>query len=252
MTQAASIYQGSLSLKIELPEPHENVIPGVAWGRVEAFPSPAYWKYQVLARRLLAPFKTHRLGRTFPEEVVACLLGGYGMPATVGKATFQRLQRHGLLGKPFSEETLYEHLRMPVAIAGREVHYRFARQKARYISEAIRKIELQQPPMHAGGRALRDWLLELHGVGPKTASWIARNWLDADDVAILDVHILKVGQLTKVFWPSAKISRDYVELESRFLSFSHALEVRPSELDAVIWSEMSASRATLRRLSANQ
>ncbi|MDZ3993341.1 hypothetical protein PspTeo4_24872 [Pseudomonas sp. Teo4] len=47
-------------------------------------------------------------------------------------------------------------------------------------------------PLHSG-RALRDWLLELPGIGYKTASWVARNWLDADDVAILDIHILRAG-----------------------------------------------------------
>jgi endonuclease III len=41
--------------------------------------------------------------------------------------------------------------------------------------------------------------MSLPGIGPKTASWIARNWLDADDVAILDIHIMRVGQVIGLF-----------------------------------------------------
>lgn len=247
MSQSASIDQGSLQLQVRLPEPDQELMPGVAWGRVDAFPTPAYWTYQVLARRILAPFKTHRLGRSLREEVVACLLGGYGLPAAVGNAAFDRLQHLGVLSGPASEELIYQHLCQPMLVNGRSVRYRFAKQKARYISAALNLLHHEDPPLQAG-RALRDWLLRLPGIGPKTASWIARNWLDADDVAILDVHILKAGRLAGVFDASAKIERDYMELEEQFLAFSRALGLRPSELDAVIWAEMSASAATLRQL----
>jgi hypothetical protein len=82
----------------------------------------------------------------------------------------------------------------------------------------------------------------------KTASWIARNWLRADDVAILDVHVMRVGQLANVFPKDLTVERNYHELEGRFLSFSAALHVRPSELDAVIWSEMASSPASVRHV----
>lgn len=247
MSQSASIYQGALQLQVQLPEADQELMPGVAWGRVDAFPTPAYWTYQVLARRVLSPFKSHRQGRTLCEEVVACLLGGYGLPAAVGNAAFERLQRLGVLSAPVSEAVIYEHLCEPLMINGRQVRYRFAKQKARYVSAAVNTLHAEEAPLQ-GGRALRDWLLQLPGVGPKTASWIARNWLDADDVAILDVHILRAGRLAGFFDASAKVERDYLELETRFLAFSQALGLRPSELDAVIWAEMSGSGATLREL----
>lgn len=249
MSQSASIFHGALQLQVQLPEPEQELMPGVAWGRVDAFPTPAYWTYQVLARRMLSPFKTHRLGNSLCEEVVACLLGGYGLPATVGNAAFERLRHEGVLSASASEEVIYHHLCEPLAINGRQVRYRFAKQKARYVSGAVTILHSEEAPMQ-GGRALRDWLLKLSGVGPKTASWIARNWLDTDDVAILDIHILRAGRLAGIFDETAKVERDYMALESQFLAFSQALGLRPSELDAVIWAEMSASAATLRELTS--
>ena len=41
--------------------------------------------------------------------------------------------------------------------------------------------------------ALRDWLLAIPGIGPKTASWIVRNRTGSSAVAIIDVHILRAG-----------------------------------------------------------
>ena len=100
----------------------------------------------------------------------------------------------------------------------------------------------------SSGKELRDWLLPIAGVGYKTASWIARNWLDADDVAILDIHILRAGLLGGFFDKSLSIERDYLKLEEQFVAFSNALGVRASELDATIWYEMMESNVTVHRL----
>nr|WP_206606033.1 hypothetical protein [Steroidobacter cummioxidans] len=90
--------------------------------------------------------------------------------------------------------------------------------------------------------------MELPGIGPKTASWIARNWMDADDVAILDIHIMRVGQIIGLFPSNLTVDRHYFDLEALFLQFSRALDVRASELDAVVWHEMASSPATARVL----
>jgi thermostable 8-oxoguanine DNA glycosylase len=95
---------------------------------------------------------------------------------------------------------------------------------------------------------LRDWLTQLPGVGLKTASWIVRNHLDDDDVAILDIHILRAGDLGGFLNPALKVERDYLELEAQFLRFCSGLQIRPSELDSVIWAEMKASPRSVARL----
>lgn len=243
--QRSCVVLDSTVVQIQLPAPEAEVLPGVNWGRVDAFPTPAYWAYQVLARRIAgAPIK-YRLGTSLAEEVGACLLGGHGIPARIGLAAFEHLKRHGAFSKGVpSEVELKGWLTEPMSVDGRDVRYRFASQKARYLGAALKALSASPAPLGTG-RALRDWLMALPGIGPKTASWVARNWLDADDVAILDIHILRAGVIGKFLDPELTVERHYVQLEEQFIAFSRALGVRASELDAVIWLEMMSARATV-------
>lgn len=243
--QLGAIFMDQVVFNVELPQAEAEVIPGVPWGAMEAFPTPAYWAYQVYARRLTGNRVNYKLGATLKEEVGACLLGGHGIPANVGIAAFHHVRERGAFGEqPPSEETLHEWLREPLMIEGRQVRYRFAKQKARYLSAALQKLSAERPPL-ATGKELRDWLLDIPGIGYKTASWVARNWLDADDVAILDIHILRAGLLGKFFESSLTVERNYLELEEQFIRFSKGLGVRASELDALMWLEMMSSPATV-------
>jgi thermostable 8-oxoguanine DNA glycosylase len=239
--QRAYVMLESMAISVDLPPPQEEVLPGVAWGKVEAFPSPAYWAYQVMARRIEARSINYRLGRTLREEVGACLLGGHGIPARVGLLAFEHLRGKGAfdVSSP-DEETLKEWLSEPMEVDGRSIRYRFAAQKARYLAAALESLTNEQPPQDSG-LALRNWLTKIPGVGYKTASWIARNWLSADDVAILDIHILRAGALAKFLDAELTVERHYLLLEQQFLKFSNALGVKASELDAVIWWEMMGS-----------
>ena len=246
MSQVGTLFLERAVVQFELPDPCDEVMPGLLWGALEAFPTPAYWTYQVLARRVLAGPPNHRLGRTLAEEVVACLLGGYGIPARVGLAAFQQLKSRGLLDDTPSTAAVRASLLEPLFVGGRAVHYRFASRKAPFVAAAPRILATDTPPQE-GGRQLRDWLLQIDGIGYKTASWIARNWLDADDVAILDIHLMRAGVLGG-FLNGGLNSANYLSLEEQFLRFSRALGVRPSELDAVIWHEMMSSPKTVKRM----
>jgi len=247
MGQQGAVFAGPTVVQFELPAPNTQLLPGLKWGALDAFPTPAYWAYQVLARRVLAGPPQHRLGQTLAEEVVACLLGGHGVSAELGLAAFRRLRSDGLLRQTPSVEVLQDVLRQPLAVDGREIRYRFASRKATFIAAALRTLAEVAPPEDEG-RRLRDWLLHLDGIGYKTASWVARNWLGADDVAILDVHLMRAGSLGGFLDGTLDLSRHYLTLEKQFLRFSEAIGVRPSELDAVIWQEMKASPRTVRRL----
>jgi N-glycosylase/DNA lyase len=247
MTQIAAILTRNGAIQLELPDAGCELMQGVHWGYVDAFPTPAYWAYQVLARRLVGQPAQYRLGRTLAEEVGACLLGGHGIPAPVGLAAYERLRDLGAFGKtPPKEEQLASWLREPLQFGSRSIRYRFAAQKAHYLAMALPL--LADAPTFTEGRALRDWLLRLSGVGPKTASWVARNWLGADDVAILDIHIMRVGQAMGLFPRELTVERHYLPLEGLFLEFSNRLDVRASELDAVVWLEMASSPQTVRHL----
>lgn len=248
--QVASVDLGPMAINVELPDPDMAVMDNVRWGKVYAFPTPAYWAYQVIARRLESNAVRYKLGNTLREEFGACLLGGHGMPASVGLAAFEHLRKLGAFaGKSPGEATLCEWLSQPLNVAGRAVRYRFARQKAAYLAQGLTCLEAEAIPS-GSGKELRDWLLRCPGIGHKTASWIARNWLDADDVAILDIHILRAGVLAGFFDPSMTVERDYIAMERRFLQFSSGLGVRASELDAVMWYVMMSSPRTVQDVIA--
>ena len=247
MNQCGAVMLGAATVQIELPPASCEVVPGVNWGRIDAFPSPAYWTYQVLARRAQGTRINFKLGGTLREEVGACLLGGHGIPAAVGLAAFEKLRAHGAFAEHApSHAQLLEWLAQPIMVGGKEVRYRFANQKSRYLAEALAAI--RGAPAAQSGRALREWLRELPGIGYKTASWVARNWLDADDVAILDVHILRFGQAVGLFSSTLTVERHYLELERLFLNLCCCIDVRPSELDAVVWHEMATSPLTVKKL----
>lgn len=239
--QWASLRRGTEQVVVELPAADVCVVPGVLWGRIEAFATPAYWAYQVHARQSMHLGGTHRLGRTLREEVGACLLGGHGIPAQVGLAAFEALCSQGAFAdRAPSEADLLNWLQRPLNLGNRSVRYRFARQKARYLAQALAKLD-RDDFEGLRDRALRDALLALPGIGYKTASWITRNWLDSDTVAILDIHIVRAGLLAGFFDASLSVERHYGRLEAQFLAFSEGLGVRASELDAVMWAEMMAS-----------
>lgn len=247
MTQTAAILTQTGAIQMEFPSPDALLMKDIQWGSVDAFPTPAYWQCQIIARRIVGRPAVYKLGRTLAEEVGACLLGGHGVPAPVGVAAFERLRELGAFTEdPHSEDQFEACLSQPLQIGGRRVRYRFAAQKARYLAAAIPRA--QSAPTFSTGKQLRDWLMQLRGIGPKTASWIARNWMDADDVAILDIHIMRVGQAMGLFPSTLTVERDYFELEALFLQFTQALDVRASELDAVVWYEMASSPATARVL----
>lgn len=247
MIQTAAILTRTGSIQVELPGADVEVMEGVRWGSIDAFPTPAYWAYQVVARRLVGKPAGYRLGRTLAEEVAACLLGGHGIPATVGLAAYDRMRERGVLsGDLVSEKDLEALLKEPLEVGGKSIRYRFAAQKARYLAAALPLAHAA--PKFNSGRQLRDWLLAIPGIGYKTASWITRNWLDANDVAILDIHIMRVGQVIGLFPKNLTVERNYSELEERFLRLSTSLDVRASELDAVIWWEMASSPLTVRHL----
>jgi thermostable 8-oxoguanine DNA glycosylase len=247
MTQTAAIFSKVGAVRLELPSSDIEVLPGVRWGSVDAFPTPAYWVYQVFHKRLQGGPPQYKLGRTLAEEVGACLLGGHGIPAAVGIAAFERLRAHGAFAcETASQEQLRQWLQEPLRVGDKAVRYRFAAQKAKYLSASL--TALRQHPEFDTGRALRNWLVTLPGIGLKTASWVARNWLSADDVAILDIHIVRFGQAIGLFPPGMTVERNYLELEELFLEFSRRVDVRASELDAVIWYEMANSPLTVRTL----
>lgn len=213
-------------------------IRSVRWGQPWQFDTPAYWIAQA---EMFRPVDNYRIGSNLEEEVAACILGGYGLPALIGVRAFEAVRDAGLINQNRSVTAveLERVLRAPLQIGDRFVRYRFPRQRAHRVAAALERLRGTRPP--ANGVELRNWLLHLPGVGPKTASWIARNHTGTDDVAIIDVHVLRAGQRAGVFDPSWTAARDYPRCEALFVAWARFGGVRASVVDACIWSQLSKS-----------
>lgn len=250
MIQSFSLLCNDVIETIQLPNPQENILPGIAWGRFQDFFTPAYWYTQVWASEKRGLHGSQRLGASLAEEIAICLLGGYGMVAEHGLAAFEQLRGYGFFSRYLSEEEIMRILQTPLHIGGRQVHYRYPRQRSKYLYQAMRRLEDEEPPQ-LNDRKFRSWLMSFNGIGPKTASWITRNWLSSDNIAVIDIHIQRSGMIIGLFEPYLNPIKDYFEMENRFLIFASAIRVRASVLDAVIWSHMRMMKKVALRVSAD-
>jgi thermostable 8-oxoguanine DNA glycosylase len=221
---------------LRLPGPDAFVLPGVRWGRFDALLTAAYWRGQAWQYQLLGQYSNLRLGRTLVEEVAACLLGGYGMPAELGLAAYARLRDRCLLTSRSSLQAIEDALVEPFEMEGRKRQYRFPRQKARRLKACLERLPAFEEP--ESDTEFRDALATLPGVGPKTASWITRNYRGSDAVAIVDVHILRAGRVLQLFPVNWTPQAHYRELEARFVAFARALATPAGLLDGVMWDHM--------------
>ena len=243
---------GDVVDRLTLPEPEALLMPRIRWGSFDELLTPAYWKGQAWQHQLLGTYDCHRLGGSLVEELAACLLGGYGMPAELGLAAYRRVRDIGLLVRSPTAAELEVALSRPFVLPGGNVrHYRFPRQKSRYLATSLQIVQsLEVPECDV---ELREALVRLPGVGRKTASWIVRNHRGSNAVAIIDVHILRAARHIGLFPPSWSPQKHYTQLESAFVDFANALDVPTSVLDALIWDYMrrlpvrTTARATAAR-----
>jgi len=239
MTQEVVYLAGGRIVRRRLPDPDAVVLDGVLWGQYERIFTPAYWVSQVWMHRLddpgASPFHSRR---PLEDEVVFCMLSGFGVRAEVARAAFLACRDQGLIASRCTDPGRWSRvLGQPLVVNGKMVRYRYPNQKARYLADAMTKLQGGAIDTRSG-RALRDSLLRIKGCGRKTAGFIARNHLDTDEVAILDIHVVRAGLLMDVFSPGDRVERDYDRMEVRFIDFCQAAGVRPATLDSVIWQQM--------------
>lgn len=219
--------------------PDDEVIPGVRFGRPEWVPAPAFWASLAAKEGEDADYYISPPGTPLAEDLAFCLLGGFGIKMELNQAAWERLHDAGVFdADPVpSRDEIEKLLSEPLNVNGRLQRYRFPRQRAERLSIALNSIR-EAPPQTDNPVQFRDSLMKLPGIGPKTASWIVRNWLGSDEVAILDVHVLRAGTMIGLFPKDYRLPRDYIALERRFLDFAKALKVRAAALDALMWREM--------------
>jgi len=221
----------------KLPAPDQEIMTGVKWGRCDELFTPAYWKIQYQLHEEVFNYEYYRISDNFIEEVCACLLGGFGIKSEVGVIAFEKLKEKQLLVPKASYKKVLKVLLSPLSNGTSKFHYRFPRQKAKYICEFLNREDLEKVPLD-NDLQLRSWLLTVNGIGMKTASWITRNWLGSQNVAILDIHIHRAGLIAGFFNTDSCLQKDYIELEKKYLEFSNALKVNAANLDALIWIQL--------------
>jgi len=218
------------------PMENEELLPGIKWGSHSQLYTPAFWKLQYLLTGFSTSMDLHRLSSTLIEEIVMCILGGYGIPSEVGIIAFNRLKENDIIYRNVSFDKIYQALAQPFQLSnGKQIQYRFYNQKSKYLHMFLSRHDLDAIPQH-DDLALRSWLLSITGIGLKTASWITRNWLKSSKVAILDIHLLRAGKLTGFFQDDA--ITNYLHLEKQYLAFCEALDVDAANMDAIIWRYM--------------
>ena len=240
MTQQFQYLDGDTVICRELPDARQRLVPGVRWGRVDVVFTPAYWMGQLWMWPMRGDW-SYRSGETLAEEITVCLLGGHGISAEIGMAAFERLRERGFISSLCDDAALLSAtLREPLRVGERFVTYRFWSRKADFLASAYRTLrEGAAPPSEA--QALREYLLRMPGIGLKTASWIVRNWLRSDEVAILDIHIIRAGRIMGLFGSEDRVERHYLDMERRFLELCRAMQVSAADLDAVIWYHIRQS-----------
>ena len=227
----------------KLPSEDTAVLGRIRWGDFSKAFTPAYWKMQIImGGDLQRGNKGYRISTSLSDEICSCLLGGYGVSAEIGYAAYYKLRQKGLTTPCKIElfddvvEKIYNVLTSDLIVYGRVVKYRFPQQKALRIAKALVKLDKETQP--EGDLAFRNWLLTFDGIGPKTASWITRNWLGSDRVAIIDIHIFRACTLMGLFKGTENIAKEYLKLERKFLQMASAMKVKPAEMDLIIWVRM--------------
>lgn len=207
------------------------------WGEYYMIGTPAYWISQA---RLLPQKLDLKAGKSLAEEVVFCLLGGYGITFELNDAAFAALKEEGVICRDSvpSEMQIEAILRQPLTVNGRNksIRYRFPVLKSKRIHQVLKILKSSEPPEHP--LSLRAWLMKLPGIGFKTASWIVRNYLDSNLVAIIDIHVQRAGVAAGFFKPSWRLPKDYGLFEKVFLGYSKIGGVPASILDICIWEQM--------------
>ena len=237
--QRIDIVVGNEIQSVGLPSPESEWMPGLRWGDASLLLTPAWIAKHAHMRwrqgKYLGLFG--RRYNSLTEELVFCLLSGFGVKAEVAAAAFRALGQAGLFERELTVAEIEDVLRRPARLEdGRSVRYRFPRVRARYLEGALKVAPSLE---HLDdGLLLRDHLLAINGIGPKTAAFIARNHLGCDRVAILDIHLLRAGQIARIFPSQINLAKEYSTLEQRFLQFADEAAVPASILDMSIWEMM--------------
>ena len=203
------------------------------WGFFYAFGSLAYWVDQTVRGKYETTVAAWGTNTDLLHETAFCLLGGYGVTGEMCHAAYRFLLESLDLRACPSASEVEGVLRQPLPDLG--VRYRFPQQRGQRIADAVRHLSTEKPPVEA--LALRSYLLDINGIGLKTASWIVRNLMNSPEVAIIDIWLVRALAHAGAFRREWRVERDYLLYEQAFLQYASQGSVHPAGLDACIWEQ---------------
>jgi len=201
----------------------------VPWGRNDKFGTAAYWIDQTISGGYDDDdaFET----MDFKTATVWGLLHGHGVVAEVANAYLDEVMALLKDDEAPSAAAVAEVLATPIKGFGL---YRYPNRKADFISEAVTRL-ISDPPPH-GVDALRSYLLQLRGVGPKTAALIESGFRGPHaEVHVNDIHLRRALVLSGVFRSHWDVDQHYDRFEAAFLQYARHGNVPPVALDLCIW-----------------
>ena len=182
------------------------------------------------------------------DELLFCLLGGFGITYEHGRSACNAIRQLKPFSGEWNDENLFETITAalmrpqfePRCMDGSLRRYRFPRQKASVIVKARQWVQsqeqLEEHVVQLGSaKARRRFLCECPGVGFKTASWLLRNLGLGDELAIIDIHVLRALVGAKRVPDEIQMPRDYELAEEAFLEWCGELGAPSAAFDLFVW-----------------
>ncbi len=192
----------------------------------------------------------HRIVQQYEveAELLFVLLGGFGITYDHGLSACNIIRQLRPFSDEWSDEDLFEAILAalmrpqfePRRSDGSFRRYRFPRQKAAAIVKARKWFrnqgKLEERLLRLGNAKERRLLLsECPGVGFKTASWVLRNLGLGDELAIIDIHVLRALVSARRIPDSIQIPKDYEMAEEAFLAWCDELDAPSAAFDLFVW-----------------
>jgi len=199
-----------------------------------------YKKKKPQIKKRLEDFK--KLGNAKDEDIFAelcfCILTPQSKAVYCDKV-INKLRKHNLLFNG-DQEYISSKLKGFTRFHNKKSEYLIAAR--RIFQKGRKKINIKNILKKENALNTREWLVKnIKGLGYKEASHFLRNTGQGNDIAILDVHIMKnlkrLGVVRKI--PSSISKKTYLKIEDKMRKFSRRINIPLEELDLLFWSNQT-------------
>ena len=199
----------------------------VSWGRHDEFGTAAFWVDKTITDGYADNYPTMDL----LTATVWGLLHGGPIKAESGEAFLEPVMDLLRREPTPTAEVIEVVLRTRIEGIG---GYRFPERAAGFIAAAVDRLRREPPPDDPA--LLRRYLLDLRGVGPKTAALIVSGATGGNaEVHVNDIWLRRALTSAGVFRRHWQVEHDYDRFEEAFLQYARHAGVMPGALDWCIW-----------------